>query len=383
MKKNAVLIIAIVAVLGSAWAVEAALTPSLNIVLTSQEPFPAEPGSVIEIEIEIQNSGQGAAQGLTIVLVEKSPFHLVPGEESRKYFQLIGPGSSIKTTYKFIVDGDALTNDYTLEFLVTSATLSQKEEVSIDVQGNPQLIVDSLVSTPAALEAGGSADLLLSIKNVGTGKARNVLLNLNATPEIIPVFSSGTSFLGDILPGESKTALVSVNVDSGADQKTYIMTLDTSYQDESGAHIPSSVDLGIPVSGTVRLEILKIEHSSQREFVDVEIANKGTVEASSVEARLLVNGELVDIDYISQIKPTKKTTFNFPYPGPGEAILEILYTGPNLEDAVLVKNILIPGDSGASGSVPGTGLVILIVLGAAGVFGYRYVKKKKKSSSSS
>ena len=356
-----------------------ALSPSFDIILTSQEPFPAEPGENVDIEIEIQNSGDGTARDVVLEIIYKEPFKLLPGEEIKRSFPIIQPDGLVSTNYKIHIDEDAVTNEYDIEFrLILNDLVSIKKEVSVDVQGEPKVILEKIVVEPAQIEAGGHANVTVYAKNVGTGTARHLLLTLNSTPELIPALSSGSFYVGHLAPGVTGAAEMMLSVDSTAEEKTFVMMLTATYQDESNDDNQEVFDIGIPVTGTVQLDIIKTEPNYQRGLLEIEIANKGTADAKSVEARLFKNGDLVDIDYISQIKSTKKTTFNFPLIEEGKGTLEIIFTGPGLMSNKITKDIVFDYKAGNGSSDGGaTAIVVIVIIIIVGFYFWRRRKKKK------
>ncbi len=95
--------------------------------------------------------------------------------------------------------------------------------------------------------------------------------------------------------------------------------------------------MGIPVTGSIRLDIINIEPNYNRMALDIEVANKGTTDAKSMEAKLMIGNETIGIDYLSTLKATKKTTFSFPLVMKGQGELIINYVGPGLEQNQVSK----------------------------------------------
>jgi len=168
------------------------------------------------------------------------------------------------------------------------------------------------------------------------------------------------------------------NIDPDADQDTYLSTLTITYKDEDNEESTDTFTIGIPVEGTVTFEIVSIEPSFTRGTLEIEVANKGTGDAKSVEARLVVNGETVGVDYLSQLKATKKTTFDFPLVMSGKAELVINYMEPGLDKKTVSKD-LGPLNLAAPGGGTTTTLVFVIILAVIGYFVWkRYFRKRKR-----
>jgi subtilase family serine protease len=107
------------------------------------------------------------------------------------------------------------------------------------------------------------------------------------------------------------------------------------------------------------------------------VANKGTTSAKAVEAKLIINGNLVDVDYVSELKENRETTFDFPLVLKGTGQLVLSYVGPGIEKNNVTKDVVF-NYTQPSGS-DGTGFIIIIVIVAVVVlYLWRRGKKKKK-----
>ncbi len=359
----------------------AQISSDIDMVLIDQVPYPAEPGSNVDIEVGLQNNGYGEASNLAVEIVPASPFSLVKGDRVKTY-PTIGARSTVKLTYTLLVDDSALAGDYDLEFKLYNPVTPESYEskdIEITVLGETKLIVGSVETTPETLEPGGRATIHVTIDNVGTGDARHLEVRMNASSDdLVPVLSGGMVYVGNLESGESKTVDLYFNIDPDADQDTYLSTLTLTYKDENNEENTDTFTIGIPVEGTVTFEIVSIEPEYSRGTLEIEVANKGTGDAKSVEARLVVNGETVGVDYLSQLKATKKTTFDFPIVLSGKAELVINYMEPGLEKKTLSKdlgplNFAAPGGDGTST------LVFVIILAVIGYFVWkRYFRKKKR-----
>ena len=360
--------------------------PAINVVLTSQTPNPAEPGQSVTLEITLENTGYSEAQNTVIEFVPTAPFSLVQGQAASRTFSKIPASGVIRTNYRLYVDKSAMSNDYELEFRIYSPSTPEnyvKKTVLVTVQGKPELILDGVTTVPDDLEPGGLATLLFKIKNVGTGSVRAAKATLTSSAtEIIPVYSAGLVYVGDIAPNGTGQVSIQVSIDSSAEYKTYTTTLTMNYNDEDNQAQSTAFTVGIPVTGSINLDIIKVDPNYNRNRLDVEVANKGTTDAKSVEARLVVDGEVLDVDYISTIKATKKTTFDFPLVFQGQGQLVVDYIGPGLEKNHetfdLVFDFLPQGDGG-SGTLVFLVLVALIIVGWRKKWHHKlpFFKKKK------
>lgn len=341
----------------------------LDISLVSQNPYPAEPGADVSIEIEIENTGYADAKNMVVEIIPKDPFKLLPGEETKKTINQIGPQSSVKETYDLYVDTEAISSDYKLDFNIYSAqnpAAYSTKSVTVSVQGSPKLVVESVETMPDDIEPGGSVTLNFKIKNIGSGTARHLQARLNATTSyLVPILSGGLVYIGNLNPGETKEASTQLSIDSLAEYKTYTATLTLEYKDESNTPASDTFSIGIPVTGSIRLDIINVEPNYNRMLLDIEVANKGTTDAKSLEAKFVIGNQTIGVDYLSQLKATKKTTFSFPLVLKGQGELTINYVGPGLEQNQVAKMVTLnfqpPSGNGTLNLIIGVIIILIII----------------------
>lgn len=356
-------------------------TAVVDISLVSQNPYPAEPGSNVNIEIEIENTGTIEAKNVIIEIVAKDPFTLLPGQELKKTINQIGPQSSVKETYDLFVATGAVSSSYNLDFKIYKSSdpnTYSTESVSVSVQGSPKLVIESVKTIPDDIEPGGSVTLDFRIKNIGSGTARQAQAKLESSSTyLVPVLSGGLVYIGDIMPGETKDAMMELSIDSLAEYKTYTATLNLQYKDESNTPASDTFDIGIPVTGSIRLEIINIEPNYERQLLDIEVANKGTTDAKSLEVKLLLKNETIGIDYLSILKSTKKTTFSFPLVLEGKGELVMNYVGPGLEQNQLIKEITLNFEPQSGNGTVNTIFGIIVILVIIYIVWRKFFRKKR------
>ena len=358
---------------------------NLNVVLTNQTPYPVEPGANLDISIQLQNTGRDAAQSVYLEISPTDPFELLPGQEVTKFFSNVPGLDSVKTSYKMHVKSSAITGVYDLNFRIYLGSTQSSfitKKISVNVQGTPDLVVDSIVTSPSSVEPGSISKITAFIKNVGTGSARNSQFQFNSSSEEIkPVLSKGTVFVGNIIPGDTTAVEFEISVDSSAEEKTYTSSITASYKNENNNAVTETFSIGLPVRGTVTLDIVKVEALSDRDTLRIELANKGTTSAKSIEASLMLNNKTIDVDYVSELKATKKTTMDFsPLVTSGVAQLVINYMGPGLEKNQATKEISLNIQGSGSGDGLGITIVVLIVVVVVGYYFWSRHRKKKKHS---
>jgi hypothetical protein len=354
--------------------------PALDVVLTEQNPYPVEPGKNVNIDVQVRNNGLANSPDTVVEIVVKEPFTLLPGEEQVKVFGNIPADDYVKTSYKLHVNSQAITDDYEIEFRMhpRGSTDYTVGKINIRVEGAPELVLGGIEADSEKIEPGSKIRLSVPIKNIGTGTARKLQAELLSNyTEIVPIFSEGFVYLGDIEPGQAKIATFRIGVDGAAEHKTYTLGLRASYKDEDNEAASQTFSIGLPVEGSIILEIIKIEPKYERGLMGVEVANKGTANAKALEARLVVGNKTIGIDYVSQLKESKKTTFDFPLILKGRGQLMIEYIGPGTEKNVIAKDVVFDFTPPQSGD--GTADLILVIAAAVIIYlVYRKFFRKKK-----
>lgn len=383
MKREMFLVLVVAVALLSPSAHALATGSILDIVLSNQNPYPVSPGETVTIEIQIQNTGYGEASNRVIEIMPKPPFTLLPGEDKTDIITRIPGRGSHSLTYRLNVNNSVTTNTYPLEFRIYSGVVRDiyvTDTVQINVEGDPNLVIEDLYTSPDVLEPGANAEVIVKLKNIGTGTANELQLSLNSShSEIRPILAKGKVYVGDIKPGESKTVNLGISIDSSAEEKTYSVSLSASYKNDDNSDSLDSFSVGLPVRGTINLDVIKKEANYERGTLRIEVANKGTTEAKSLEAKLVIGGETVGIDYVSSLKANKKTTLEFPLVYEGSGSLELKYIGPGIEKNEESKEIVLSYEKQGNGGGT-TMLLAVIVLAVIAYFLYmKFFRKKHKA----
>ncbi len=366
------------------YTVHAAVRPGLNIVLSSQNPYPVEPGDIVTIEIELQNTGLGEATDIVLRIEPSDPFTLIPGEKETKTFTKIEASDSVKTTYKLYVSKSAVSNDYDIDFTyytLGDPTVTVTQSVSVTVQGSPKLVISSITTEPEKIEPGDTARFEIDIQNVGTGGVHYLEARLNSTsPYIVPVLSGGSYYLGELDPDSTKKAFFDVSIDSEAERGTYSAILSLAYMDDTNTPRTSTFVIGIPVEGKPVIEVLsaKVENSDLK--VDVE--NIGTGSAKALKISLVQDGEIKDSAIASELKPTKHKTLRFKNFNYGNAKINITYLDEankeySKEIPISIKRSVY-GEEGKGGGASPLITSVLIVIVVLETFYIWRIRKKKK-----
>ncbi len=361
----------------------------ISLILTKQTPFPVEPGQVVSLELGLQNNGSGS-ESITLEIIPSSPFTLLLGQESKKTFGRVNAFDTVTQSYKLKVDETAVSATYDIEFRYYTGVASSMyvvKKIPVNVRGVPKFVIEDIQTIPESMEPGDEVEIIMVIKNEGSGEATQTELSLASVTDaetgeslIVPLLSGGVSYIGKIVPGEEKTAVFNLKIDIAAVSKTYMSTLTIDYKDENGETQTETHDLGIPVKGNPVIELLsaKIDNSDYK----VDIENIGTGNAKALKIALVQDGEIKDSSVANELKPTKHKTIRFQGFRLGGAVINVSYLDEDNEFFVKEFPVTIKQSAsaqettGANTSPLATVLIVILVLES--FYLWRLRKRTKK-----
>ncbi|MCX8178806.1 MAG: hypothetical protein N3D75_03185 [Candidatus Aenigmarchaeota archaeon] len=352
-------------------------SPEINVKTAYTNPYPVEPGTNFILDIEVSNTGDEAAKDLVITLKPNHPFTVV--DKSQETITNFASGSSRIIEFKMFVDSSAVSSVYQIPVEIKySGSNEITRNINLRIQGKPNIAYLNINSF--AISPGETKTLKVEINNIGSGDAKRVVASLDSSTENIkPVFSGGNVYVGDISTQSKRDASFVIYVSPDTNYGVYDSTIKITYEDEAGNVNTKSFKVGILVSGTPEIKIIKTSVNEAKKQLEVDLINDGTAEARGVKGELLVNGAVIDVDYISKINSKKSSTLKFDIPQTKENVVDIRisYLGPNNEQYSFDEKI--------SWSIaPKTNWVLILVGLVLIYFIFRKIKgsnlfKKKKS----
>jgi len=222
------------------------------------------------------------------------------------------------------------------------------------------------------IEPGKDITLTAVVKNVGDNSAHDLFGGITATSDYIkPVLSGGEYYVNELLPGASASFEFTVNVDSDAETETYDAAIVLKYNDAVGTSNTETFSIGIPVSGTPRLEVLNTEIDNADFKVDIE--NLGTAKAKAIRVTLVQGGKVMGVKIDNELKPDKHSTLRFKTFESGTGQLDIHYLDEenNVYDETI--DVEVPG---TSGKISKWAIIFFLIAAGEGYVIYRLKKGK-------
>ena len=193
-----------------------------HVVTVPARVYPGD--NQIAVKAWLVNSGTGSTADFQVRLVLQDPFQASSGGSDTFFLGTMQPGQVSEADFYVDISKSAQFGSYNPKLVTVSAGSSGQVEIGqIPIYLSEKVIFEVVQVEPKVVRAGDSGvSIKVTIKNTGTVAADSVRAQL-----MVGNYFSGTltDFLGTMQPGESKTAYLTVDVDSKATSQTYKMDL--------------------------------------------------------------------------------------------------------------------------------------------------------------
>ncbi len=210
-----------------------------NVVTVPAKVYPGD--NQVAVKAWLVNSGTGSTADFQVRLILQGPFQASSGGSDTFFLGTMQPGQVSEADFYVDINKSAQFGSYNLKLVTVSADgIGQVEIGQIPIYVSEKVIFELVQLEPKLVHAGDSGvSVKVTIKNTGTVAADSVRAQL-----MVGNYFSGTltDFLGTIQPGESKTAYLTVDVDSKATSQVYKMDLRLDWTQSD-----SSLDNTLPV----------------------------------------------------------------------------------------------------------------------------------------
>jgi hypothetical protein len=202
-----------------------------NVLTVPGKVYPGD--NQIAVKAWLVNSGTGSTADLEVRVVLKDPFQESSGGSDTFFIGTMQPAQVSEADFYVDISKSAQFGSYNLKLVSVPTEGGQVEIGQIPIYVSEKVIFELIQVEPKVVHAGDSGvSIKITVKNTGTVEADSVRAQL-----LVGNYFSGTltDFLGTMQPGESKTAYLTVDVDSKAASQTYKMDfrLDWTQSDNS------------------------------------------------------------------------------------------------------------------------------------------------------
>jgi hypothetical protein len=201
---------------------------SLKTTFMNQDPYPADPGSYVDLLFKVENWGTKNAENVIFELMPEYPFSLDPGVSATKELGTIGglqtDEKAYFVKYKVRVDKDAIDDEYEIKVKSTydNGVASFSRTFNITVS-NPRTDFDVIVQDSTA------SSTTLAIANIGANTAYSVIVRI-PEQDNFRVTGTSASIIGNLDAGDY--TLVSFQITPASNEKN--LTVEISYTDKVG-----------------------------------------------------------------------------------------------------------------------------------------------------
>jgi hypothetical protein len=202
-----------------------------NVLTVPGKVYPGD--NQIAVKAWLVNSGTGSTTDLQVRLLLQEPFEGSSGGSDTFFIGTMQPAQVNEADFYVDISKSAQFGSYNLKLVSVPAEGGQVEIGQVPIYVSEKVIFELVQVEPKVVHAGDSGvSIKITVKNTGTVEADSVRAQL-----LVGNYFSGTltDFLGTMQPGESKTAYLTVDVDSKAASQTYKMDfrLDWTQSDSS------------------------------------------------------------------------------------------------------------------------------------------------------
>jgi len=352
----------------------------LRVVAEEVSPEPVEPGQDVTVKIRLINEGVETAEDVSLKLNADYPFFVkTESHDFKDKISLCG-GCSIDSTYYLIVDGNAKSGLYSLDFEIymDGNTIELPDTINIKVVGKPDIILETKV-IKANVSSGDKFIINFDAKNIGTGIARNI--KITPQSDNILMIGSNINLINEINPEKTVSFSSEFIVKESLVPDTYKFPIKLEYVDEQGSSYETSFDIGVNVleRADVSFQSIKITPTipTLADEIHMEgiIENTGKGSANKVTVELITPEGKIYKAFIGQLKADNDAPFYFDAKpesiGMQTATLKVSYFddfGFHSYETTINKEVGKPTNNVIT-------IIILLLVALIGI-GYFYYKKK-------
>jgi hypothetical protein len=300
--------------------------PSSNVqaTLKNTDPFPLQSGEQGDLRFKIVNKGNTETQ-VEVKLLDNYPFQVKPGRQKMYELGEVVPGEEYHISTEVLVADDAPDGSNDFKVRIISGDLNRTVNIPVEVQSDDiELNLANLKTQPLQLMPDTENNQIsIDIVNNGEKKAENVILNLY-TPEFFEETSSFSTrkALGNIKPGERKTASFNLDISESAESGMIRLNTTTSYStDDSTNTVEKEDSFQLNIEGKPQFEITSVESelkTGTTKQLRMEVKNTGDEKSSSTRIRVMDSSDQPfsydsSSQYIGTLQPGQT----------GEAVFEV------------------------------------------------------------
>ena len=310
-------------------------SPALTATLTAQEPDPVDQSEEVELRFSIINNGTSPSKNTEFRILTNYPFTIASGEEEikKKGDIQVYDSKSIETgeaivKYKLLVNENAFEGEYeiTLEYKaeegISKGNWIEFDPFTVKVGGKAtNIIIEETKTDPERIAPGQSGDITLLLANKGANDIEDIsiMLNLQNTTDIFPLYTSNEIIIKHLSGGETAQATFSLIVAADADVKIYTIPVKITYNDQRNNEYEKTTYVSIVVDAepeyVLNVEETEVYKEGQNGNIVVSLSNIGIANINYATLSLLPSSEYTilssDTVYLGNLESDDYETAQF------------------------------------------------------------------------
>ena len=358
--------------------VSASTSPYLRVIAEEVSPEPVEPGQDVIVKIRLINEGGEVANGASLKLNAEYPFFVKTESNNFENNKTLCVGCSIDNTYYLIVDANAKSGLYPIDFKIyyDDMIVKPSDTINIKVVGKPDIVLETK-NIDVNISSGDKFVVNFYAQNIGTGIARNI----KVTPQSDKVLMIGSNInlINEISPEKTVSFSAEFIVKESLVPDTYKFPIKLEYVDEQGNNYENLIEVGINVLNRAEISFQSIKITPTMPTLADEVHMEGIIEntgkgdANKATVELIIE-EKVYKAFIGQLKADDDAPFYFDTKpesiGMQNATLKVSYYddfGFHTFETTISKEVRKP-----------TNNLIIVILIIAVITGIAYLHFKRK-----
>ncbi len=359
---------------------------SLDATLLNYQPVPAHPGDLIDVWIQVQNTGGTASQPGTLTIVDSGPFTLESESQRVNAFPSVPAQGTFlaKVTVRIDKNANEGENGLVVQVREQGSTDYLQRTLNITIQGRTgALSILGAKTSPQILMPGGTGTLTLIVKNVGDTQLQNVQATLSlANASLAPLNGSNSQTISTLGGGQQYAFTFGLVSTPDATSQAYGIPVTLTYQDEQGNTLTQQEMVGVVVGSQPELlvypEQVSITKDTMQGSVIIKFVNKGLSDLKLVSMQVLPSSDITvlsdsSILYVGTIATDDYQSADLSLKVAKDQVelpLNVTYRDALNREYTETVDVPLTVQDAANGSGMGwtTWIIIIVVIGAAAWF---------------
>jgi hypothetical protein len=290
---NFALLLAFAAVIAAGVAHAVVLSgPSLNASLLYYQPVPASPGSLLDVYVQVYNSGE-AARNVNVRFVDNAPFSLGNEADRVKTIESIPGQNSFLLHYQVRVSQDAVPGiSYMRLEYSAGGGQSQTSMLPMSIYSTTvSLNVQNISVQPEYIAPGSVGTVSFQLYNAAPLRVRDGTVTLDLSNlDVVPVGGTNQQRFTALNPGDLQQFSFQIAPSPNIVPGTYKLPVILNFSDQQGRAYQRTEVIGVRIGAkpdiTVNIDSSKITAEQKSGDVIIRVTNKGLGEVKFVDLTL-------------------------------------------------------------------------------------------------